>query len=81
MLLNYLWRTRPTNEAITAKTVMLVLEKADGSTETTVVSRKQALDAARIANLDLVQGETGAEQSEKSLSHQVRFVTCLFRTN
>lgn len=51
--------SRPINEAIVAKTVMLVLERPDGSSETTVVSRKHALDAARTANLDLVQGEIG----------------------
>lgn len=51
--------SRLINEAIVAKTVMLVLERPDGSTETTVVSRKQALEAAQTANLDLVQGEMG----------------------
>lgn len=50
-------RPRLTNKAIKARTVMLVVEKADGSKEATVVSRKQALAAAMAANLDLVQGE------------------------
>ena len=36
---------------------MLVVEKADGSKETTILSRKQALATAVAANLDLVQGE------------------------
>ena len=49
--------SRLTNKDIKARTVMLVVEKADGSKETTVVSRKQALAAAVAANLDLVQGE------------------------
>lgn len=46
-----------TNRNITAENVLLVLETKNGSQEHTLVSRKQALDAAEAANLDLVQGE------------------------
>ncbi|CAM9132795.1 unnamed protein product, partial [Scytosiphon promiscuus] len=43
------------NGQIKAQQILLVLETAGGSKETTVVSRQQALAAAEAANLDLVQ--------------------------
>ncbi|CAN0121235.1 unnamed protein product [Pylaiella littoralis] len=43
------------NKDIKAAQVLLVWETKDGLKETTVVSRQQALDAAKAASLDLVQ--------------------------
>lgn len=45
------------NQAVKAGTIRLVVEKADGSTESTVLSREDALEAAKAADLDLVQGQ------------------------
>lgn len=49
--------TRLINKNIKAAQVLLVWETKEGSKETTVVSRQQALDAAKAADLDLVQGK------------------------
>lgn len=48
---------RLTNKNIKAAQVLLVWETKEGSKETNVVSRQQALEAAKAANLDLVQGK------------------------
>lgn len=58
---------------------MLVMEMADGSTEKSVVSRRQALEVAQVSNLDLVQGEKNTpviDTSSVSLAAAFGYSSC-----